>query len=159
MEEFPMLTKPKGALFLVVTALILSLGLVAFKIPGAHQGGRPLRATLAGSAEVPGPADPDGSGKAVITFNPGQNMICWKITVSDITLPATGAHIHKAKAGVAGPIVVPLSPPDASGKSSGCTSATRAEIKDIMHHVNEYYVNVHTTDYPAGALRGQLKKK
>ena len=141
-----------------MVALILSLGLVAFKIPGAKQGGRPLRATLSGAAEVPGPADTDGSGTAVLTFNPGQKMICWQITVSDITLPATAAHIHKGKAGVAGPVFVPLSPPDASGKSSGCTSVSRADIKAIMHHVADYYVNVHTTDFPAGAVRGQLKK-
>jgi hypothetical protein len=85
-------------------------------------------------------------------------MVCWEITVSNITLPAAAAHIHEGEAGVAGPVDITLSPPDASGKSSGCTSASRAEIKEIMHEPDEYYVNVHTSDYPAGALRGQLEK-
>jgi hypothetical protein len=53
---------------------------------------------------------------------------------------------------------VPLSAPDASGFASGCTSVDRAEIKEIIQHPEEYYVNVHNADYPAGAVRGQLSK-
>jgi hypothetical protein len=117
-----------------------------------------LTATLSGAEEVPGPGDPDGSGTAIITLNPGKEKVCWVISVSNITLPATGAHIHEGEAGVAGPIDVTLSPPDESGMSSGCTDVDRDEIKEIMHEIDEYYVNVHTTDYPAGAVRGQLEK-
>ena len=153
-----MFNKRKESLFLTIAVLILSLALVAAKVPGADQGGRRLTANLSGAAEVPGPGDPDGSGTVVLTLNPGQETICWEITVSNLTLPATGAHIHEGEAGVAGPIDVTLSPPDASGKSSGCTSVDRAEVKEIMHEVDEYYVNVHTTDFPGGAVRGQLEK-
>ncbi len=31
-----------------------------------------------------------------------------------------------------------------------------ATIKAIRTHPGQYYVNVHTADYPAGAVRGQL---
>jgi hypothetical protein len=126
----------------------------------AAGGGRQFTTTLTGAAEVPGPGDPDGSGTATITLNYGQGTVCWEIQVSDITLPAIAAHIHEAPVGVAGPVVVPLFPPvpDANGFSSGCMNVDRAEIKDIIQHPEEYYVNVHTTDFPAGALRGQLSK-
>jgi hypothetical protein len=53
---------------------------------------------------------------------------------------------------------VPLSPPDETGHSSGCTSADADLIKDIKKNPEMYYVNVHTTDYPGGALRGDLAK-
>jgi hypothetical protein len=78
-------------------------------VAGAR-GGRPLSTTLTGAEEVPGPGDPDGSGRAVLTFNPGQEQVCFELTVSGIE-PANAAHIHVGPAGVAGPVVVPLLPP------------------------------------------------
>ena len=122
----------------------------------AADGGRTFTTTLTGAAEAPGPGDPDGSGTATITLNYGQGEVCWELTVSGIA-PATAAHIHVAPAGVPGPVVVPLSPPT-SGSSSGCTSADRDLIKAIIQNPEQYYVNVHNTEYPAGALRGQLSK-
>jgi hypothetical protein len=141
----------------VVAGLCL---LVALALGGtASAGGRMFTTTMTGAEEVPGPGDPDGSGVARITLNHGQGEVCFSITVEDITLPATGAHIHEAPAGEAGDIVVPLVPPDETGTSSGCvTGVDRPLIKDIIQHPEEYYVNVHTSDFPAGAIRGQLSK-
>jgi hypothetical protein len=124
-------------------------------VEGAR-GGRPLSTTLTGAAEVPGPGDPDGSGSAVLTFNPGQEQICFELTVSGIA-PANAAHIHEAPAGVPGPVVVPLQPPT-SGSSVGCVQADSALILDIIQEPAEYYVNVHNATFPAGAVRGQLSK-
>ncbi len=125
-------------------------------LAAARTGGRPLTATLTGATEVPGPGDADGSGTATIRLNPGQGRVCFVLTASNITLPASGAHIHVAPAGTPGPVVVGLSPPDATGVSSGCVSASRAVIKAILKNPSGYYVNIHTSDFPAGAIRGQL---
>jgi hypothetical protein len=71
--------------------------------------------------------------------------------------PATAAHIHVGAAGVAGPVVVPLAPP--TGTSSGCVTGVSPElIKAITQNPQNYYVNVHNAEFPAGALRGQLSK-
>jgi hypothetical protein len=122
-------------------------------------GGRPFTTTLTGEAEIPGPGDPDGSGTATITLNPGKGEVCWQIHVSDIALPATGAHIHLINPATGfGGVVVPLSPPDETGHASGCTTADRDLIKDIMKNPEKYYVNVHSTEFPAGAVRGDLSK-
>jgi hypothetical protein len=136
--------------FAVAAALTLVLA------TSALAGGRPLAATLSGANEVPGPGDPDGTGTAQITLNQGQGMVCWTIHVEDITLPAAAAHIHSGPADVAGPVVVTLSPPDAAGDASGCVSVDRSLIKAIRKNPSQYYVNVHTSDFPAGAVRGQL---
>src|SRR6476619_6227578 len=56
---------------------------------GDRRSGRsPLGTDLVGAQEVP-PADPDGSGTASLTLNPGQQSICYELTVQGILLPAT----------------------------------------------------------------------
>lgn len=117
-------------------------------------GGTKIRTVLTGAAEVPGPGDPDGRGTAIIQINPGKAQICWNIEVSDIE-PANAAHIHSAPAGIAGPVVVGLSPPT-DGDSDGCEAIDRSLADAIRKSPQGYYVNVHNANYPAGALRGQL---
>ena len=124
-----------------------------------QRGGRPFEVTLTGAAERPGPGDPDGTGTAIFWLNQGQGTISFEISVSNITLPAVGAHIHIAPTTEAGPVVVPLTPPDASGFSSGTVSVDSDLIKAIRQNPENYYVNVHTLPlYGAGAVRGQLSK-
>jgi hypothetical protein len=95
----------------------------------------------------------------MLELNPGTGQVCFEISLSDIALPINAGHIHEAPAGVPGPVVIPLFlTPDADGFISGCVSADREEIKEIIQHPEEYYVNVHNTEFPAGAARGQLSK-
>jgi hypothetical protein len=131
-------------------------GAQALQLPVGDQGGRPLTTTMSGAEEAPGPGDTDGTGTATITLNPGQSEVCFELTVANIA-PATAAHIHEASAGVPGPIVVGLAPPT-SGSSTGCVSADRELVGDIIQNPSAYYVNVHNADFPAGAVRGQLSK-
>jgi hypothetical protein len=124
----------------------------------AKAGGRPLSAALNGPSEVP-PGDPDGSGVAHVALNQGQGRVCFEISVSNILLPATAAHIHVAPAGVAGPIVVPLKAPDATGTSAGCVENVDPDlIKPVRQHAEDYYVKVHNATFPVGPVRGQLCK-
>jgi hypothetical protein len=141
-------------------AALLSLALAgvasAARMGDASVGGRPLSTTLTGTAEVPGPGDPDGSGTAALTINPGRGEICYELNVEDITLPAEAAHIHVGPANDFGPVVVGLAAPDANGFSSGCVEVSRELALAIVQDPETYYVNVHTSDFPAGAVRGQL---
>jgi len=141
------------ALAALVAGLVALLALTSM---AAAAGGAKRSTSLSGAEEFP-PADPDGTGFALITLNAGQATVCWELTVSNIQ-PATAAHIHKAPAGVNGPVVVPLSPPT-TGSSSGCTAADPALIADIIENPEEYYVNVHNAEFPGGAVRGQLSNR
>jgi hypothetical protein len=143
---------------LALVTILAMVGVMAYGSGSAlaDNGGRPFYTELTGAAEVPGPGDPDGSGTASLTLNPGQGEVCFELSVENIVLPATGAHIHIGTADVAGPVVVPLTPPDSSGTSSGCVSASRELILSIIQNPEGYYVNVHNSVYPAGAVRGQL---
>lgn len=139
----------------------LFLGLAAAMIAGVSLAAPTLAATrltttMTGAAEIPGPGDPDGSGTAVLRLNRGRGEICYELTVSAIA-PATAAHIHVGTVTQAGPVVVGLTPPT-SGSSSGCAAVDRDLIKAIAQDPQNYYVNVHNAEYPAGAVRGQLSK-
>lgn len=147
-DRRPHLRKWGLTTLVVITAFVLTAAV-------AQAGGKTLTATLTGAAEVPGPGDPDGSGEATVTLNSGRGEICYELSVTLIA-PAVAAHIHVGTVTVAGPVVVSLVPPTPT--SSGCTSADPVLIKAIMKNPEQYYVNVHNADYPAGALRGQLSK-
>jgi CHRD domain-containing protein len=140
---------------LIPVVVVLAASTWAVATPAAAtDGGRPLSAALTGSVEVP-PGDPGGSGTAEFRVNVGQGQICFSLSVQHLSAPVIAAHIHVAPAGQAGPIVVPLAAP-VTGTSSGCADVERALAKDILQHPEAYYVNVHTTAFPAGAVRGQL---
>lgn len=122
----------------------------------AQEGGRPITVSMTGAAERPIPpgGDPDGTGTATFRVNPGQGRICYTLTVANIE-PATAAHIHRAPPELAGPIVVPLDAPT-DGSSEGCAAVERALAQEIIRNPSAFYVNVHNTPYPRGAVRGQL---
>ena len=72
-----------------------------------------------------------------------------------------GMHIHQALAGSNGPIIQPLSTELDSMDRSGIVLAdsniyalTELQLNAMLDR--ELYVNVHTEDYPAGEIRGQL---
>lgn len=114
-------------------------------------------ATMTGSAEVPA-GDTDANGTALVGINSSEGVICWKVTVGNVDT-IVAQHIHKAAAGVAGPVVIPLSavsPSGANQVSSGCASADSALLADIEANPANYYVNVHNAAFPGGAARGQL---
>jgi hypothetical protein len=151
--------------------LLLSFGAsaalagISFAAPVA-EGGRKFTVALSGQQEVNashptgGAGDPDGSGVARVTVNVGQQRICWDITVNNIAAPTRG-HIHHAPALQNGAIVVPFfEAPNVD--LNGCTPESqlldRVLLKDIIQHPENYYVNVHNAEFPAGAIRGQMSK-
>lgn len=77
----------------------------------------------------------------------------------------TRAHIHKAPAGVNGPIHwdfleagVPVA--SVSGQPSQLRGVARARaaavLASLVANPDSYYVNVHSSVFPGGAVRGQL---
>jgi hypothetical protein len=59
---------------------------------------------------------------------------------------------------VAGPVVLPLEQPAAGdpGASSDCVDVPGALARAIRKNPARFYANVHTADFPGGAVRGQL---
>jgi hypothetical protein len=126
--------------------------------------GRPLATTLSGAQEVPaGVGDPDGTGTAELTLSAGQEQVCYELTWQNIDGTVQRAHIHEAPTGVNGGITVSLFEGQSfagTGSASGCDlgDATRDEIRRILTDPSGFYVNIHDTVRPGGAIRGQLSR-
>jgi hypothetical protein len=117
-------------------------------------GGRPLAATLAGVAgDVT--TDQDGAGTATFTLNQGHGQICYDVTWTGLGV-VTALHIHAA---ADNSIVVPLDA-DAvltDGNARGCVAGVaKPLVQAIRQHPDRYYVNVHTDEFPASAIKGTL---
>ena len=121
----------------------------------ATNGGTAFNITLVGEAESPA-ADPVATGTSTVRLRAGQGQVCYKIAAANLSGPAVAAHIHKAAAGASGPVIIPLATPGSDGKSGGCVGVARTLVAQILAAPASYYVNVHTAEFPPGAIRGQL---
>ena len=156
----------------VVLAVALVSGLALLAAPAAVAGASTagtsgkvtrLAATLSGANEVPGPGDPDGRGTAFVRLS--GTTACYALEWSGIGAP-TAAHIHQGGAGVAGPVVVLFFQPGTNAASlpgtlssvAGCVDVDPALAGRIAASPRDWYVNIHTADFAAGAIRGQLHR-
>jgi hypothetical protein len=149
-----MRNRPRVSLPLAVT-----FGLVAsLTLAGIVQAAEvTLTADLAGVTEGDSPGDPDGSGTASIVIDVEAGTACWDLTAEGIE-PVTQSHIHIGAEGESGDVVVPLDVDGFEGTSEGCIEPMEdaAVLQEIVDDPAGYYVNLHTADFPAGAIRGNL---
>jgi hypothetical protein len=135
---------------LVPLALAL-LAMMAFTA-AALAANKTFKVKMTGSQETP-KGDPNGHGTAKITLERSKGKICFSLTWHAISKPVA-SHIHLGKKGTAGPVLVPLFA--GTPKHSGCVKASKSLISKIAKHPRNYYVNVHTAQFPGGAIRAQL---
>jgi len=148
----------------------VSGGSGAFTVTGSHvyAAGGPYTITvtvtstnvyltsLHGTSEVP-PNASVGVGGGSVVLNPAQTQITVDLNFSLLSAAATAAHIHTAPVGVNGPVTFPLTgvPAATSGSLATQTFAiTPAQLADLL--AGNLYMNVHTSVYPGGEIRGQL---
>jgi hypothetical protein len=148
-------------IMVMLTSLLVALALIV-ALPGtsAADDGSVLSANLSGANEVP-PANPDGAGSSTVVL--GQDRVCFSLNWRNINAPFAG-HIHRGGAGVNGPVVVGFfqktpgtALPATLSSAAGCVSGVDpALIDEIRQNPAGFYVNLHTADFPGGAIRGQL---
>jgi hypothetical protein len=162
----------------IVVAIILVALLVGVVLVGTvlAQSSRATNfvAPLSGAEEVP-PADTRARGQATFHLNHAGDELSYKLIVANIE-NVTMAHIHLGPAGVNGPVVAwlyPAAPPPEliPGRFNGVLAtgtiteadlvgplegATFEDLLDAMVAGNTY-VNVHTSQFPGGEVRGQIR--
>ncbi len=112
-------------------------------------------ADIKGSSEIPANSS-TATGIARLTFNSVSKILSGTVTFNGLTPIA--AHIHKGAVGVAGDVVFPIG----SGtyvSLVGFTSVALTVAQEADLSANLYYVNIHTANFPAGEIRGQLIKQ
>jgi len=124
---------------------------------------RPLRATMKGSSEVPKAGA--ASGRISVRLNEAARRVCFDLSVSNLAGTVVAAHIHRGKAHHRGGVVVTLGnsisldPLNHHDRASVCVNGiSKKTIRAILRTPANYYANVHTTAWPNGAARGQLKR-
>jgi hypothetical protein len=126
---------------------------------GAIRGQLVGAANLNGTREVPGPGDPRGYGVGSVVYDPKAKTLCTALFVRLGELPASAAHIHQGAAGEAGDVFLPVGAPDKMGHAVDCivgdTEENLAKIRALIENPDNFYINVHTTKYPQGALRSE----
>ena len=115
--------------------------------------GPDFRATLSGS-NVPGGGDSDGWGRVRFEINNSTHRLCADLEVRSIA-EVTSAQIYRGREGQQGEPVARLERPR-DDDSYDCKQIGDALAQEIESHPTAFYVAVNTTEYPNGAIRGQV---
>ncbi len=110
-------------------------------------------AHLRPGSEVP-PSQSTGSGEAQASLDTATHELTYDVTFSGFASQATAAHIHgPAEAGKNAGVLVPLGN-NPTSPIHGTAKLTAEQEQQLTSGMA--YVNVHTKNHPAGAIRGQL---
>lgn len=151
----------------ILMGAVISIGMSTALVNIGHAEEQKFSATLSGEQEVP-PVTTSAKGWSWVT--PGEESVWYKVNVTGID-KVTAAHIHNAKSGENGDVVVtlfksesPTGPKDGTLTEGNFTASdlegpmkgkALSDLATAMKN-GETYVNVHTEANKNGEIRGQL---
>jgi hypothetical protein len=147
-----------------ILALALA-GLAVIAVPALAATSK-FKATLNGKTEVPKTTS-KATGTATFTVASNGKSIKYTLKATGLSGSAQAAHVHFGKPGKAGPVVINICPKPCSLPKSGTLTSKQfakapgvanfaAAVKDLKK--GDAYVNIHTKKFPAGEIRGNIKK-
>ena len=162
--------------YAIAVVLVLSLtgASIALAGGGDRKKGQEFQAHMIGYGEVPALNSP---GHADLQLTVTDSTITFKLDYADLTGPPGAAHIHIGQKGVNGGVSVffcggggkPACPASNSGSVSGTIVAadvvgpvaqgfTAGDIAPVLAAIKAgvTYANMHTMQFPAGEIRGQV---
>jgi hypothetical protein len=109
-----------------------------------------FQAALDGLQEVP-PTPSPATGTATLTLNAAQTQVSYNISFSGLVGVETLAYFHNAGPGMNGGAIfaLPLGSP-----KIGVWPVTAFEAGELL--AGRIYVNIHTTEWPGGEIRGDI---
>jgi len=112
-----------------------------------------FKATMNGASEST-PNASTATGTATLIFNTTTKI--FTITVTHTIAAPTNGHIHKGAIGVSGSPVFPFS---SYTSPITYTSVALDAAQESDLNAELYYVNIHSSAFPGGEIRGQLLKQ
>lgn len=131
-----------------------------------------LTFTGAGAAQAEPPSTPaiplnneqettgaTGGASGFFSYEIEGDQFCYTLEVEGLTAPAAAAHIHPGARNTTGAPVIHFTavPMDTTFEMSRCETVSETLLEAIAANPRNYYVNVHTSTFPGGEVRGQLK--
>ena len=169
---------------ILATAVVALTAGTSLTLAGDRGDRDTFHASLSGFQEVtgPGPILSEGTGTLVLKLNRQAKTVSFWLTYSGLSAAAFMSHIHFAPVHVGGSVMVwfcggpPVTPPAGTqpcpaGGGTVTGTITAADIQAVAAQnvmagdfdaledaldSNSAYVNVHTTAFPAGEIRGQI---
>jgi len=108
-------------------------------------------AMLTGAQETP-PNNSTATGRATLLLSPDEKTARVSLTFESLSTAQTDAHIHGPAA--PGVSAAPIFPLPLGQISDFAITLTPAQVQDLKNGL--FYVNVHSTNFPAGEIRGQF---
>jgi hypothetical protein len=142
----------KRAVLISCAALLTVAGAAGFA--GAAEGGQSYTVTMTGEEETPVPGPAEATGTITMNLDPAAGQLCYSGLTYDGPGDANQGHIHKGPKGMAGAVVINLGALE-EGKDA-CVKADKASLDAVIADPAGHYVNLHTSEYPGGAVRGQV---
>ncbi len=134
----------------------LATGMLMLSMVGATEASIISYSATLDGLQGTAPITTTGMGSMVGTYDDVSGGLTWTLNWSDLLAPATAAHIHIAPSGFNGPVAVTI--PSVAGSMSGMVSSsttiTMLQAADLL--AGNWYVNIHSSQFPAGEIRGQL---
>lgn len=170
---------------LALPAVALTAGLVTAAVPTAAQAdtaqadatpssavsaGRQaapavyFAAHLTGADEVPtkgGPAVGDRNGDAYAVIRVSGDEVSYAVRWRNIAVP-TAFHIHQGRAGTNGDVKIGFFGEALPGSARAVTGTVKVGdgglLSALRRNPGGFYANVHTGEFPGGAVRAQLRR-
>jgi len=109
-------------------------------------------ANLNGAQEVP-PTNSTATGAATLVLSPDETTATLSLNFSGLSSAQTDAHIHgPAQVGVTAGVLFPLPAGQINDFRINLTPAQAQDLKNGL-----WYINVHSTNFPNGEIRGQFQ--
>lgn len=144
---------------LIIGQLVISIVLVIANSAFVHATVYTLDLALLGQNEVP-PTPSGATGILMGSYDDATNVLSFSLMFNGLSAPTIAAHFHgPATPGVNAPVQIPL-----TGFPTGVTSGSYTNFFTLTPEQEAqllcglWYVNIHTTTYPGGEIRSQLKE-
>ncbi len=139
---------------LSLCALVLAL-VGSFAEPAAARG-RKGPNLLTANAVVPGPGDATASGTFSLSVR--RTEVAFQVDVDNLAGVIQTIAIYRGTTGYSGPMVLRLSPSSIGIPGlMGWVPVSTELGREISRNPSAFYMEIRTSAYPGGALRGQLK--